>query len=51
MGPGLSLARSIVEAHGGTISAPNQDVGVVFVVVLLREPSSESSEQAGANSQ
>jgi signal transduction histidine kinase len=36
MGLGLSIARSLVEAHGGTIWAENGSQGAVFRVVLPR---------------
>jgi signal transduction histidine kinase len=50
MGLGLSIARSIVEAHGGTITAANREVGAVFVVVLPRATSADAVEQIAANS-
>lgn len=47
LGIGLTIARSIVDAHGGTIDARNNDgEGATFTVVLPRSEGSPSTEAA-----
>ncbi|WFU49811.1 sensor histidine kinase [Sinorhizobium terangae] len=49
MGIGLSISRSIVEAHGGTINASNGRNGAIVDVDLPREPApyAELLDEAG----
>jgi signal transduction histidine kinase len=49
MGLGLAIARSIVEAHGGTISASRCEVGAEFRIILPTAPMTDHSGQLVTN--
>jgi signal transduction histidine kinase len=46
MGLGLSIARSIVEAHGGTLTASNAAVGAEFCITLPTAPDLDAAQPA-----
>ena len=46
MGMGLPIVRSIVEAHGGKLSAENTEDGARFCFRLPAAPGSEAEEVA-----
>jgi signal transduction histidine kinase len=45
-GMGLAIARSIVEAHGGTLSGENCDDGGACFTVLLPRSKEDNSQAA-----
>ena len=46
MGLGLSICRTIIEAHGGTISAePNPDGGTIFRITLEKAEQEQEDDQ------
>jgi signal transduction histidine kinase len=49
MGLGLSIARSIVEAHGGTIAAARCEVGAEFRMILPLAPEADRPEPPSPN--
>jgi signal transduction histidine kinase len=46
MGLGLAIARTIVEAHGGTISAARCDTGAEFRVILPLAPATDPAQRS-----
>jgi signal transduction histidine kinase len=49
MGLGLSIARSIVEAHGGTIAAARCEAGAEFRMILPLAPDADRTEPPSTN--